>query len=160
MLRLRQQGGQRWPLQRDNIQSDTEYKCWSQLFEQPEKECCRQREWPMHRPQRGKLKVILEGQEGQVWPWKESMRRQCGEERGARKGPAGHGEVCVLCKVPPKGNNEMTYVCILKSPRRSLESSRTRVGVILLQALRNRRDCVAQYEAYTINLRGVLKIKQ
>lgn len=38
------QGDQRWPLQKDDIQSDTESKSWSQLSEQPGKECCRQRE--------------------------------------------------------------------------------------------------------------------
>lgn len=37
------QGDQGWPLQKDDIQSDTESKSWSQLSEQPGKECCRQR---------------------------------------------------------------------------------------------------------------------
>ena len=46
------QGGQGRPLQRVDVQYDTKSKSWSQVFEQPGKEPCRQRDWHMHRPQR------------------------------------------------------------------------------------------------------------
>lgn len=82
MLRLRLVTGRSgWPLQRVDVQCDSNSKGWSQLLERLGKERCRLREWHMHRPQRrGKPEMLLQG-----------LKAGCGTGRREGLGCAGPG---------------------------------------------------------------------